>query len=116
MPILLYSASVWHPSLRRDREMVEKVVRYGSRVAKRCHTSLDQVAEIEISEEFRCADINLFERIRQEPVRFSKMFSVVITNTRSRANVLPAFCAKKNTVDDTFTFRICRALHERPTL
>ena len=97
--------------------MIEKVVRrYRRRVPKKCQTSLGEVPEINIFEDFCSADMNLFERIRQEPVRFSEMFSAVNTNTRSKVNVLPAFRARKNTVNDTFIFRICRALHDRPAV
>lgn len=112
LPIICYASPVWSPGLKKDRDLIEKVVnRFRKRVSYRCQVEKDHVPLVDVFNVLEDADLKVFKTIKsRHPVLAENMFDFRNSSTRRDRNVLPKSIASKKVIDDLFCWRVSRVL------
>jgi exonuclease III len=114
LPILTYCSPVWSPRLKRDQALLQSVYdRFRRRVAFKCKTHKDMIAQRNMADIFRVADEKMFSKIVSAPELWNVFFDHINTTSRTVCKYRPKFVAKSEKVNCFFPWRVTKTKWER---
>jgi len=112
MPLLTYACPVWHPKLKKDLELLERIQsRFTRRVCFRSNVCIEDIDRPKIIDIFKHHDANILKRLLND-VRFTdRFFEVRVTITRREVNLVPKAIARSELINNLFAWRVARSHH-----